>query len=225
MVVERSPEHRMQWLTRDLMMEALAANDIAHSSRARAAELWKLYRKIPQEVRHQFELDNEIEEAAEQEADDGQPEDNIINENEARVEDIDENEARIEDINEDEDNESEGSGTVNTLPDSIDEADAELRLLRKQEEVLLLRERIHAMKKRDAARVKEARERAEAIMNENVAAVEVDAAVEIAQMRANVNNRNALPREFSPIVLPQGVRMAPYPGLSPVILPEGSRRG
>lgn len=124
----------MTRLTREILKSALSANNVAHSSRARVAELLGQYNELPIEVRRAFQAENELE---------------FDGEEEATIEDIDETEGNEGNGDENEENEGSSDGNEGNDGTEVDgneelsetdlEADAELALLRKQEEILLMR--------------------------------------------------------------------------------------
>lgn len=165
-------------LTSEIMKIALSENDVPHGSRAKVAELLNLYNALPLDVRRAFEEANEL---------------NVNVEQQVTIEDVDDT------AESDETAENEVDGNIG-LPENNADADARKR----QEEILALRERIRAMKKRARADARAA----EVQRMENVASAQQAGPAAVAETNTAVEGQMG-PRPM--MELQVGLRTAPYP--------------
>lgn len=215
---------RVTGLTAALMKNALRANQIDFSARARVPELLTLYQTIPVETRRAFELENHII--------------NVGDDEHAEIENLN------DDIDEQVGNNSQpdepNRSDVNDESDESDDidVDAELELLKKKKEILALRQEIRRMRQQERADVT-ADNLASAVKSavQNVSTVSAAVTsppiteVNVAQLRATQHDVAATSNaDTTPITiadLPVGVRVAPYPADSPravIALPGMQRR-
>lgn len=215
----------MPRLTREIMMLALAQNDVAHSSRARAAELLVLYQTIPEVNRRAFEIANGINIPM------GADLNNEIDVNEETDGATPTDDYGYDGSDENTNDSSENANNdfiIATGPAAMIEIDAELELLRKQHEMLALREGIRKMKKRAAADAaaemsgKNAAAAAAMLSLADIAAGVVSATCPIDANANQVSRNEQIETRSSNIALPMGHRTTPP--RAAIALPNNCRR-
>lgn len=190
-----------------MMRKALAENNIAHGSRAKAAELLRLYNTVPLAERQKFEQENQID------VTDGQPNMDNITDGDLS-DDLEENDSTNgTDLTENHANVVVEQQAPLAAAVSKDPLDCELEKLRKQHEIMLLREKIEEMKERAAIRaVAEAAENSVPIGAAAENAVSPSAAV-VENVCETVASRS--------VTLPTGLRTTPTAAAA---LPNNHRR-